>query len=547
MDRSQTIPQRRRDDEAAIPLGGSGDARGRGAWHERRRAGVVPRPTALAEIADVLVVGAGFGGLATALRLAEGGAKVVLCESLGYPGGCASTFEHRGFRFEAGATLFSGLGEGQLFRRWIEHHQLDVTVDWLDPVIELRTPSWQLPIARRSGSLEAALAALPGAPRQRLRTFFAEQRRVADVLWSVLDDPTLLPPFDFRTWCRHAGRLARYLPLARVVGRPLAAVVERHGLRGFEPLRVALDALCQITIQCNAAEAEAPLALATLDYPTRGTAHVRGGIGELAWALVGAIRRAGGQVRFLERVRGLEREGEGFRITTRHGIFRARAVVANVLPKALDSLMEGDLAAQASRDRGLERLGQQVEAGWGACMLYRVVRPPKGDNGWPRHLELVADPTRPLVAGNHVFASFSGRDEGHRAPPPYRTLTVSTHVDLARLHALDPMAQVREVAEVQQRMRQTLDSLAPEWSEEVLFETTASPRTFERFTGRPGGFVGGVPRRAGLAGYREILRRPLASIPGLYPVGDSIFPGQSTLATALGGVKTAERILRRLG
>ena len=66
--------------------------------------------------ADILVIGAGFGGLATALKLSELGAQVVLCEALTYPGGCASTFERDGYRFEAGATLFSGFGENQLFR-----------------------------------------------------------------------------------------------------------------------------------------------------------------------------------------------------------------------------------------------------------------------------------------------------------------------------------------------------------------------------------------------------------------------------------------------
>ena len=33
----------------------------------------------------------------------------------------------------------------------------------------------------------------------------------------------------------------------------------------IEPLRIYLDALCQITVQCGLAEAEAPLALAAMD------------------------------------------------------------------------------------------------------------------------------------------------------------------------------------------------------------------------------------------------------------------------------------------
>jgi phytoene dehydrogenase-like protein len=62
---------------------------------------------------DVLVIGAGFGVLGAALSLAEQGARVCLCESLGYPGGCASTFQRGGFRFDAGATLLSGLGRAR--------------------------------------------------------------------------------------------------------------------------------------------------------------------------------------------------------------------------------------------------------------------------------------------------------------------------------------------------------------------------------------------------------------------------------------------------
>jgi len=72
---------------------------------------------------------------------------------------------------------------------------------------------------------------------------------------------------------------------------------------------------------------------------------------------------------------------------------------------------------------------------------------------------------------------------------------------------------------------------------------TASPRTFARFTGRHRGFVGGVPRRAGLDHYLDLAPRPVAN--GVWLVGDSVFPGQSTLATALGGQRTAVAALRR--
>ncbi len=240
---------------------------------------------------DVVVVGAGFAGLGAALTLAESGARVLVCEALNYPGGCASTYKRGAYRFEAGATLFSGFGSGQLFRRWIDRYGLDITIDTLDPLVEFRAEALTLAVTRERGGLRDQLAALPGAPRTGLTAFFAEQQRVADALWPLLDEPGLLPPLDGAALRGHLAHLPTYLRLLPLLGRSLGQVLARHGLAEFRPLRAYLDALCQITVQCSAEEAEAPFALAALDYYYRGAGHVRGGIGRLACQHVGARNR----------------------------------------------------------------------------------------------------------------------------------------------------------------------------------------------------------------------------------------------------------------
>lgn len=485
---------------------------------------------------DAVVVGAGFGGLATALELAQRGARVALCEALNYPGGCASTFRRDGYAFEAGATLFSGFGEEQLFGRWVRRHGLDVTVDWIDPLVELRTPSLRLSVYRDRERFLEQLCRLPGAPVQGVRRFFALQRQVADALWTLFDDPALLPPLDARALLRHAARVPRYVPLLRWVGRPLGAVLERLGLLNFTPLRTYLDGLCQITIQCSAAEAETPFALGAMDYYWRGTGHVRGGVGRLAEALVQAITRCGGEVLLANRVKALAPEAGGWRVETRRGVLHARSVAANVLPRGMLRLL-GQSPEQLPR---LAELAGRVEEGWGAAMLYRVAQAPEGVLAKACHLELVQDEAAPFVEGNHLFVSISGEADTGRAPPGQRTLTISTHVPLRRLASQSQEEQAHYVSRIQERMREGLARLAPEWAQDVRHELTASPRTFERFTRREVGAVGGVPRRAGFHHYRELGPRPVR--PGLWLVGDSVFPGQSTLATALGGVRTAAQI-----
>lgn len=483
---------------------------------------------------DVLVIGSGFGGLGCALTLADKGAKVLLCEALRYPGGCASTFTRGGFTFESGATLFSGFDPGQLFHRWIERFSLAVEPIRLDPVVELRAPGLVLQVPPRREALVDAFAALPGAPRERLRDFFAHQRAVADTLWGLFDAPELLPPFTARRLFTHAARLPRYLPLLTLMGKPLMELVERYELHNFSPLVTYLHAVCQITVQASAAEAEAPFALGAMDYYFRGARHIKGGIGALADSLIQAIRARGGEVWMPSRVKSLSRGPRGWVAETRSGPVEARAVAANLLPQDVQKL----LAPSVEVSPRLRALGDRVAEGWGAAMLYLTLPKEAPLPEKPFHWELIHDPSRPFQEGNHVFCSASGLLDGPRGPNGERSVTVSTHVPMG-----EGAPSAATVERIQAAMQATLAARAPELWEARSSLMTASPRTFARFTGRHLGLVGGIPRRAGLQHYEGIFPAPVA--PDLYLLGDTVFPGQSTLATAIGGQKVAEQILGR--
>ncbi len=59
---------------------------------------------------DVVVVGAGNGGLTAALTLARGGRRVLLLERHNIPGGCATSFVRGRFEFEVALHQLSGVG-----------------------------------------------------------------------------------------------------------------------------------------------------------------------------------------------------------------------------------------------------------------------------------------------------------------------------------------------------------------------------------------------------------------------------------------------------
>ncbi len=480
---------------------------------------------------DVAVVGAGFGGLGAALRAAELGCSVALFESLSYPGGCASTFRRGGAEYESGATLFAGLGDDGYFQRSLARYGLRAPVRLLDPVLHIRTPEFQLDVPSDRTAFVEAWAALEPAHAHDIRRFFARQQQLAKVLWSLFEDPTLLLPFDAKAFLRHIGTSLRYAPLLRWLGQSLGSMLDAYKLRGAKRLWSYLDSLCQITVQTTVDEAEASFALAAIDYPFRGTGHVRGGIGVLARLFAEAVVAAGASVHLTDRVREVTREADGFRLTTRRGSIKARSLVLNLLPEAAANL----LGIPLSHNAELQQLDTAVRTGCGAAMLYRVVRDEGLISPEAHHVDITAAGNHPPTQGHHVFCSLSAADE-EKAGPGFRTMTASTHIALPADGAM--------VAEVQARMRQTLDEAYPELARATVREMTASPRTFARFVGRPQGYVGGVPRRVGLSNYRSL--GPTSVLPNVWLVGDTAFPGQSILAAAIGGSKTAESLTKGL-
>lgn len=54
---------------------------------------------------DVIVIGGGLGGLSAGALLAEQGRRVLVLEQSARIGGCCSTFERNGFRFDVGASI----------------------------------------------------------------------------------------------------------------------------------------------------------------------------------------------------------------------------------------------------------------------------------------------------------------------------------------------------------------------------------------------------------------------------------------------------------
>ncbi len=96
---------------------------------------------------QVIVVGAGIGGLTAGALLARRGYNVTVYEQAYVPGGCASTFKRRAFTFDVGATQVAGLEPGGIHHRIFAELEIDLPpVTPCDPACAVFLPGESQPI-----------------------------------------------------------------------------------------------------------------------------------------------------------------------------------------------------------------------------------------------------------------------------------------------------------------------------------------------------------------------------------------------------------------
>ena len=171
-------------------------------------------------------------------------------------------------------------------------------------------------------------------------------------------------------------------------------------------------------------------------------------------------------------------------------------------------------------------------------MFYGAVQRQRLAPDTPPHLQMEwQDP-------GSLFVSVSREGDG-RAPLGQATVIASVFTEARPWFALAPPAYAAAKADAERQMRLGLERLLGVDPADWLHGELATPRGFERWTGRPFGFVGGLgqaPQRFGPLGLAS--RTPL---PGLWLCGDAIPPGEGTAGVSLSALAVCRQLLQGRG
>ena len=279
----------------------------------------------MVERADVVVIGAGLGGLAAGVTAAGLGREVLVLEHHSLPGGYAQCFQRGPYRFDASLHALNGLtpggGADSLYRDLGIWDRLRVRR--LDPLYEAQFPDHRVVCHADPFRYESDLIDMFPDEATGIRSYL-------DDTWGVYRDVRRLG-IDGAAGRRANPEefVARYPSLVRVSAETWEQAMGRHV---SDPRLVAvLGALWgYVGLPSDLLSAIAGMALVA-GYGHHGGWYPEGGSQSLAWALEQELRERGGQVRYSQTVSEVQvRDGLAVAVVTAEGRrVEADSVISN--------------------------------------------------------------------------------------------------------------------------------------------------------------------------------------------------------------------------
>ncbi|MBX3595274.1 phytoene desaturase [Sphingomonas sp.] len=466
-----------------------------------------------------VVIGAGFGGLALAIRLQSAGIDTVVVEGRDRPGGRAYMWERDGFTFDAGPTVITAPQALEELWTLSGHHMADdVTLIPVNPFYRLNwADGTNFDYTNDDAVLSGEIAKLDPSDIAGYRRFLAYSEGVYREGYEKLGHVAFL---DFASMVKAAPALAKYQAW-RSVYSMVSTFVKNEKLRealSFHTLLVGGNPMTTSSIYALIHKLERD----------GGVWFARGGTNRLVAGMVALFERLGGTLRLADPVVQIETLGElATAVVTKSGTrFEADAIASNAdIVHSYRDLLKGSRSAQ--------RTAAKLERKRFSPSLFLVHFGVKGTwPGIPHHMILFGPRYQGLLADIYDHGVLSQdfslylhhptvtdpslAPEGHStfyalAPVPHRGKFPADWDEVA------PILEKRILDEVGRR-------LIPDIHDRIVTKFSYAPADFEQdLNAHLGSAFSLEPILTQSAYFRAHNRDP--SIPNMYFVGAGTHPG----------------------
>ena len=477
---------------------------------------------------NIVIVGAGIGGLAAALLLACAGHDVTVCEAAASPGGKLRQIAHGAARIDAGPTVFTMrpvfeeifAAAGTTLDAELGPRKLDI----------LARHFWDRAVLDLPADPAAAQAAIGGFAGPGAAVLYQKFRARAARIFNTLDATFMqVPQPGLAGLIRNAG--LRHGPALLGIS-PFASLWDELG-KYFPDLRLR-QLFARYATYSGASPFAAPATLMLIAHAeSQGVWRLPGGMHSLARALARLAAARGAVLRYNAPVAEiLVADGRASGVRLADGTtLAAGAVLANVELAALAAGRFGAAAAAALRPAARDAARSLSALTWA----------------------ITGSAAGAALAHHNVFfsadyaAEFAAIGRGRLPPDPTVYLCAQDNENFLCLVNAPADGDAEQISEqgaqvcFQRAMAKLAASGVTLRPRQV---TRTGPAQFETLFPASGGALYG---RA-LSGWRDPFRRPgsASRLPGLYLAGGGVHPGPGLPMAARSGQLAARRIIADL-
>jgi prolycopene isomerase len=486
----------------------------------------------LEESWDVIVIGAGLGGLSAAARLARTGLRVLVLEQHVFAGGYAHHFlrKVRGtkivYDFDVALHQTGDLLPGRSMHRMLTELEVlpELELRRFDVAYRSRGPRHDLQIPADAGAYEALLVELYPEHAHGVRDLFQNLREIDAPGANGMPSDAALAVLDLS--------LKELLDQHVRDERIQAILATVWGYLGLVPADVSAFLYARMWSS----------------FHFGGCFYFKGGGQALSDAFVRVIERHRGRVLLRREVARIETEnGRVVGVETRHGDrFRAPVVISNAAaPLTYHVLLDDPKLAEAELTR--------VDGLPVACSIHQAYVGIRGDASRLGLSDRGAffmqtydfdEERAAMLAGNYrrqgwLVGNHDLADPGHA--PAGRSILHATIMAEGRLWNDDEASYRERKRELQEVLVDRIAELIPDVRERIEVIETGTPHTMERYSSNPQGSIYGYASSP----TAHSIHRPDArsSLPGLYLAGAWTFPGPGFSGAMHSGYRTAGLII----
>ncbi len=486
---------------------------------------------------DVIIIGAGLGGLVCGALLAQKGLRVAIFEKKATVGGCCTSFTRKGFTFDLSVQSIGGCKKGGRVWRLLDDLGLKDSIELrpLDPAREYHFPDMRIQQYADLSSHEEYLSSLFPQERDGIRALYQIYVSISEEIDRF---PQSLSWFDPSHFEREFPYTFRYRE--ETLQGLLDALIKDPQLKVILGVRSSYALLPPSRLSVIA------MASLEMSYLQGGVAVLQGKMEDLPHLLAEGLLKQNGQLHARHEVKGiLVEEGKVVGVQLKGGgTTTAHAVVSNADATTTFLRMIGEEflpPGWAKRLKGMKPsfsyfiiyLGVEGHVDL-SCSNNEVF--PQYD--LEEEYRLLEEGRIPPLPSYYLLAP-SLANPTH-APNGYSTVCLSYKAPYRLAGGWDTGAKQA----LGERLIAQAEEMIPDLRHRVVLDVSTSPLTIERMTGNRWGAAYGwaqIPRQAGI--YR--LNR-VSPIDGLYLAGHWTAPGGGVAAAMASGQITADVIADRL-